>query len=74
MDQPLPNLLDKGVVWIQWRAENVNIVRVFGKGAVNVSPRVGHLHVHVDDVPWLWAEASNIKRSTSRECRLARIK
>ena len=60
LDQPLPDLLDKGVVWIQWRAENVNVVPVFGKAALNVSPRVGHLHVHVDDVPWLFADASNI--------------
>ena len=60
VDSPLPDLLDKGVVWIQWRAENVQIVPVFGKGALNVSPRVGHLHVHVDDVPWWWADASNI--------------
>lgn len=61
VDDPLPNLLDKGVVWIQWRAENVHIVPVVGKGALNVSPRVGHLHVHVDDLPWLWADASDLK-------------
>jgi Family of unknown function (DUF6130) len=60
VDSPLPNLLDQGIVWIQWRAENVHIVPVFGKGALNVSPRVGHLHVHVDDLPWLWADASDI--------------
>ena len=60
VDAPLPNLLDKGIVWIQWRAENVHIVPVFGKGALNASPRVGHLHVRVDDLPWLWADASNI--------------
>jgi uncharacterized protein DUF6130 len=60
VDSPLPDLLDQGVVWIQWRVENVNIVPVFGKSALNVSPRVGHLHVHVDDLPWLWADASNI--------------
>lgn len=59
VDQPLPDLLDKGVVWIQYRAENVHIVSVFGKGALNVSPRVGHLHIHVDDLPWLWADASD---------------
>jgi hypothetical protein len=53
-------LLAQGVVWVQWRAENVNIVPVFGKGALNVSPRVGHLHVHLDDLPWLWADASNL--------------
>src|SRR5580765_1167517 len=60
VDAPLPDLLAQGVVWVQWRVENVNIVPVFGKGALNVSPRVGHLHVHMDDMPWLWADASNI--------------
>ena len=60
VDPPLPDLLDKGVVWIQWRVENLRIVPVFGKGALNASPRVGHLHIHVDDVPWWWADASDI--------------
>ncbi len=60
VDAPLPNLLNRGVVWIQWRVENVHIVPVFGKGALNVSPRAGHLHVHVDDLPWWWADASDI--------------
>jgi hypothetical protein len=59
VDEPLPEGLAQGIVWIQWRAENVNVVPVFGKGAVNVSPRVGHLHVHVNDVGWWWADASN---------------
>jgi hypothetical protein len=60
VDPPLPDLLAQGVVRIQWRVENVHIVPVFEKGALNVSPRVGHLHIHVDDLPWLWADASNI--------------
>ena len=60
VDPPLPDLLDQGIVWIQWRAENVHIVPVFGKGALNASPRVGHLHIRVDDLPWLWADASDI--------------
>jgi hypothetical protein len=60
VDAPLPDLLDQGVVWIQWRVENVNIMPVFGKGALNVSPRAGHLHVQVDDLPWWWADASNV--------------
>jgi hypothetical protein len=33
---------------------------VFGKGALNLSPRVGHLHVHVDDLRWLWADAGDV--------------
>jgi hypothetical protein len=60
VDPPLTNLLAQGIVWIQYRTENVHIVPVFGKGALKVSPRVGHLHIHVDDLPWLWADASNI--------------
>ena len=59
VDEPLPEGLAQGIVWIQWRVENLNVVPVFGKGATNVSPRVGHLHVHVDDLGWWWADASN---------------
>ena len=59
VDPPLPDLLDQGVVWIQYRTENVHIVPVFGKGALDASPRIGHLHVHVDDLPWWWADASD---------------
>jgi len=60
VDEALPHLLDKGIVWIQYRTENCRIVPVFGKAAVDVSPRIGHLHVHVDDLPWLWADASDM--------------
>ena len=60
VDSPLPDLLDKGVVLIQYRTENVRIVPVFGKSALSVSPRVGHLHIRVDDLPWLWADASDL--------------
>ena len=60
VDPPLPDLLAQGVVWIQWRVENVHIVPVFGKAALDVSPRVGHLHVNVDDLPWVWADAGNM--------------
>ena len=41
------------------KLENVHIVPVFGAGALNVSPRIGHLHIHVDDLPWGWVEASD---------------
>src|SRR5580765_4332526 len=60
VDPPLTNLLAQGIVWIQYRTENVRIVPVFGKGALSVSPRVGHLHVRVDDLPWLWADSSDL--------------
>ena len=32
---------------------------VFGPAAASVSPRIGHLHVTVDDTPWHWAHTSN---------------
>jgi hypothetical protein len=56
---PLAAGLAHGIVWIQYRVENVHIVPVFGPGALNASPRIGHLHVHIDDVPWGWVEASD---------------
>ena len=59
VDDALPDLLDKGIVWIQYRTENCRILPVFGKEALDVSPRIGHLHIHVDDLPWLWADASD---------------
>jgi hypothetical protein len=31
---------------------------VFGPKALDDSPRIGHIHVTVDDAPWHWADAS----------------
>ena len=59
VDPPLPEGLPIGVFWAQYRVENLRIVQVFGPGAVGVSPRVGHLHITVDDLPWWWADASD---------------
>jgi hypothetical protein len=59
VDPPLPDPLSRGAVQIQYRVENVRILPVFGAGAVNASPRVGHLHITVDDLPWHWADASD---------------
>ena len=47
-----------GLVFIQYRAENLHIVPMFGKGALDVSPRIGHVHLTVDDAPWHFADAS----------------
>jgi hypothetical protein len=58
VDPPLPEQLALGRVFIQYRAENLRIVPVFGIGALDVSPRIGHIHVTVDDAPWHWADAS----------------
>jgi hypothetical protein len=55
---PLAEPLARGVVILQYKAENVRVIPVFGKGALEVSPRVGHLHVTVDDRPGTWAHTS----------------
>ena len=59
VDPPLPEGLAQGVFWAQYRVENLRIVSVFGPEARNVSPRIGHLHIIVDDLPWWWADASD---------------
>jgi hypothetical protein len=59
VDPPLPEGLVQGVFWAQYRVENVRILPVFGAGAVQASPRIGHLHITVDDLPWWWADASD---------------
>ena len=59
IDAPLAEpLVSRGVVVIPYCAENMRIVPVFGPGALTTSPRVGHIHVTVDNAPWRWADAS----------------
>ena len=60
VDPVLPGPLALGVAQIQYRVENVRIVPAFGEAALKLSPRVGHLHITVDDLPWLWAESSDL--------------
>lgn len=58
VDPPLAGPLSKGAVFIQYRAENLRIEPVFGPDALKVTPRIGHIHVVVDDAPWHSADAS----------------
>jgi Family of unknown function (DUF6130) len=58
VDPPLPEPLAAGRVFIQYRTENLRVVPVFGKGALSVSPRIGHVHITVDDAPWHFVDAS----------------
>ena len=60
IDPPLPEPLARGVAVIQYCAENLHIAPVFGPNALAVSPRVGHIHVKVDDATWVWADASGL--------------
>jgi uncharacterized protein DUF6130 len=56
VEPPLPGPLAQNVVFIPYRVENLRILPVAGPAVRNVSPRVGHLHITVDDLPWLWAD------------------
>lgn len=58
VDPPLPEPLLQGRVFIQYRAENLRVLPVFGKGALEVSPRIGHVHITVDDARWHFVDAS----------------
>ena len=44
---------------IQYRTENLRMVPVFGPNALDVSPRIGHIHVTVDDGPFRWVDVSS---------------
>ena len=46
VESPLPGPLSQSVVLIPYRVENLR----------TLSPRAGHLHITVDDLPWLWAD------------------
>jgi hypothetical protein len=52
VDPPIPDQLAQGRVFIQYRTENLRILPVFGAAALSVSPRVGHMHIIVDDQSW----------------------
>lgn len=57
VDQPLPGPLEHGAAVIQYHTENFRILPEVGGAAVGVSPRIGHLHVTFDSLPWHWADA-----------------
>ncbi|MEH2286920.1 DUF6130 family protein [Nostoc sp.] len=58
VDPPLPEPLAQGHVFIQYRTENLRVLPVFGKGALDVSPCIGHIHITVDDALWHFVDAS----------------
>lgn len=61
IDSPLAEpLASRGVAIIQYCAQHLHIAPVFGPNAVAVSPRVGHVHVRLDDAQWVWADASGL--------------
>jgi hypothetical protein len=58
IDSPLAERLARGEAVVHYRSENLLIAPLFGRSALSLSPRVGHVHVNVDDVPWVWAHTS----------------
>jgi hypothetical protein len=58
IDPPLPEALSIGRVVIQYYAENLHVTDVFGEAALAISPRIGHVHITVDDASWRWVDAS----------------
>src|ERR1700740_116016 len=58
VDPPIPEQLALGRVFIQYRTENLRILPVFGKAALAVSPRVGHLHYYLDHQSWPTVDSS----------------
>lgn len=58
VDQPLADSLSLGSAVVHFRTENLRVKPMFGPAAASLSPRVGHLHVRVDDAAWVWAHAS----------------
>jgi Family of unknown function (DUF6130) len=55
---PLADALARGLLVLQYRCENLRVVEVYGPAALSIVPRVGHLHVSIDDAPWHWVDAS----------------
>ena len=58
VDSPLPGPLSEGRVFLRYRTENIRVLPVFGEAALDVQPRIGHVHVTVDDAKWHFVDAS----------------
>ena len=58
VDPPIAEQLALGRVFIQYRADNLRILPVYGNAALAVSPRLGHLHYYVDGQSWPTVDSS----------------
>jgi hypothetical protein len=57
-DAPVPSQLAEGRVVIRYCVQNLRILPVFGEAALEVSPRLGHLHITVNGGPYRWLDTS----------------
>src|SRR3712207_5494936 len=53
IEPPLAAPLSAGAAVIRYRTEHLQVLPVFGPAALALSPRLGHIHVSVDDAPWV---------------------
>ena len=58
VEAPLAGPLARGVVVIPFHADHLQIAPVYGSEAAKVLPRLGHLHLTVDNAAWHWVQAS----------------
>ena len=58
VDAPVPSQLAEGRVVLVYCLHNLRILPVFGEAALGVSPRLGHLHITIDDGPYRWLDTS----------------
>lgn len=59
VDAPLAAPLTKGVVVVPFRTEHLKIAAIYGDAALRVVPRIGHLHITLDNASWHWLQASD---------------
>ncbi|MBN3723356.1 DUF6130 family protein [Burkholderia sp. Ac-20379] len=61
--KPRADVLKDGYVYLAFRVDNLRILPLYtdihGKAATSLTPRIGHLHVFVDDSKWSWIHAQN---------------
>lgn len=58
IESPVAEGLARGAAVVHYRSENLRTAPLFSPDALSLSPRVGHVHVNVDDAPWVWAHTS----------------
>ena len=59
VDAPLPGPLARGALVLPFHAEYIQLLPVYGTEATHVTPRIGHLHLTLDNAAWHWVHASN---------------
>lgn len=58
VEAPLAGPLAHGAVVVPFHVDNLQIAPVYGNDAAKVVPRIGHLHLTLDNAPWHWVQAS----------------